>query len=198
MWTHSVVRMSNPCRALSYTYKNNVRTAAFCLKLQLVCKIRHLNLDIGNTVKLFTHEECMRSPTGWFPTMSGGNMTVSVHFRQRSRFETQIQDGCWRPFSCISSRERGQNKSGIYDWYGLFWLTFRFGGKFLLLLPLLYQNPVENREQVPNVLSCPLSSSQVWFVFFGPIRQQRWPLNGWYFPSLQQLHGYHTCTVQVS
>ena len=61
---------------------------------------------------------------GDFKPCLGGNMTVSVHFRQRSRFETQIQDGCWRPFSCISSRERGQNKSGIYDWYGLFWITF--------------------------------------------------------------------------
>ena len=45
--------------------------AALCLNLQLVCIIRHLNLDIGDTVKLCIHEECMRSPAWWFPTVYG-------------------------------------------------------------------------------------------------------------------------------
>ena len=35
---------------------------------------------------------------GDFQPCLGGNMTVSVHFQQRSRLEIQIQDGCWRPF----------------------------------------------------------------------------------------------------
>ena len=35
-------------------------------------------------------------------------MTASVHLRQRSRLETQIQDGCRRPFSFIRSTERGK------------------------------------------------------------------------------------------
>ena len=65
---------------------------------------------------------------GDFQPCLGGNMTVSVHFRQQSRLKTQIQDGCRRPFSIIMSTERGQNWSGIYDWYGLFWYFFRFGG----------------------------------------------------------------------